>query len=138
MKRLFIFIIGLFISISTFAYGDDMLWFLRQFSVVNDASGIKEEDVNIEIFQTLADCAGLASECSDKTRNWYFGNTVFFLTTKEGLIYDGMIIKKKAYFVGTYTYGTNYGIKTVKTYVDDYEDAKVFIEAVKQAHLQEY
>lgn len=138
MKKLFIFIVSLCLSISSFAQSDDTLWFLQQFTVVNDKNDIKEEYINIEIYQTLADCAGLASECSDKSRNWYFGNTVFFLTTTGDLIYDGKVIKKKAYFVGTYTYGSYYSIKTVKVYIDNFEDALIFIEAVQQAHRNSY
>ena len=60
--------------------------------------------LNIKAFQILNEHSCLANECSNEKYNSYSGNSIYYITNT--ILYDDVVIKEDAYFIGTYTYDT--------------------------------
>jgi hypothetical protein len=114
----------------------EVVEYMKQFNTVESIESAKLEDINIKVFQTLNTEECLAAEISDKEYGWYYGNTVYYLSGNDDLIYDDKIIKEKAYLIGTYTYETRGSesvpsrVVTVKAYTNSREIAENIINFV--------
>lgn len=107
-----------------------------QFNIIDvDTANICK--VNIEAFQILDENTCLARECLKNLDECYIGNVVYYVT--DNILYDNIIIKEDAYFVGTYTYNTKVGnITTVQMFVntDFYKENKEFFDIIKEINLE--
>ena len=86
----------------------------------------KTYDMNIKVFQSLDDCECLAQECSNDLLELYNGQVLYYVS--PDLVYDGKIIKEKAYLFGTYHYVSNDNMNRVVPFYCEISQYKKNVE----------